>query len=194
MLIGGIDVSGGLKEGNHVYMSIVIGTEPKVRSISKKMGPAGHMREIQSQRAKNRIISSLEFDGKEILALCVKINRDEVISNAKNRKIRKKNMARKKIIRMFNNLLLYHLRDTIGEFLVLHKCGQTDVVFQCDDDSVGFLKDNGLNHERGGGAHKIADGVAWGNNKNKVIRGVVEIDLEGVIGSDLREAMIAVLT
>lgn len=182
-------MSGDSDSGGYKYMAIVIGTEEKVSSVAKKLGSPIHMREIASRKKKISLVSMLEFDRKEVIAYCIKVNRDKAaLKISKLRKSRKKNIPYSRIIRAHNRLLLRRLRGPIEEFTVMHGCNVAELAFQCDSDCESFLKDNGLNYVDGGAAHELSDMTAWGNNAGREPRGTVALDLEDELVDDWKKA------
>ena len=74
--------------------------------------------------------------------------------------------------------------ERIATFLARHNHALSDVVFQCDSDCdaiAAIIKVNGLRHDNAGNAYRLADIVAWSNNKNKEPRGVKSLDPRGLV-------------
>ena len=181
-LVGAFDVSGIPKLGNHRYMGIVIGTKPNIKSIIKSMGHKKiHMSNIMT-KDHDAIISKLKFDNRQNIAFCIRINRDQIIRNVKKlSKIKHKNISNGKIYRTYDYLLFQELREMILGFLIKHKYGLSDIIFECDSDCIRFVKSSGLKPTNAGDAHMLADIVAWANNRSIEPDGVITLDLAKVI-------------
>ena len=189
MLFIAVDVSGDPEYGNYKFMGLVIGTNKGIRSIIERLGNNKiHMSTIKNKKDQLKIIRQLNFDNKEIIAFCIRIEKDKVIKKIKEMK-KNKNIGHQKIMRVYNHLLMYHLREKITLFLNKHNYSMSEVIFQCDSDCVNFVKDNNLRHTHAGDAHMLADIVAWGNNRNKEPKGVISIDLTKVIENEMIKAL-----
>ena len=77
--------------------------------------------------------------------------------------------------------------ERIATFLARHNHALSDVVFQCDSDCCDFIKVNGLRHDNAGNAYRLADIVAWSNNKNKEPRGVKSLDPRAWMDAELKK-------
>jgi len=188
MLVAGIDVSGNPHTGNYKFMGIVIGTEEKIRAAVKKTGfSMPHMNRIKSRETKRRIVSEMSFDGKESIALCVLIDRNGVIKQAKLKRPTQRHA--KKIYRVYNKAVMHHVQKKIGGFLTKHGSTIHDVVWQCDGDCRNIVKENGLQYGKTGPAYHLADVVAWANNRGTEPGGTIAADLTGRIGEELAKAL-----
>jgi len=90
-------------------------------------------------------------------------------------------MSRGKLFAMFEKILFKYLRHEIEKFTLMYGLGATDIAVECDNDSIVFAKTWGVKHINPSNVHLISDVVAWCNNKNKSIKGVIELDLTGLI-------------
>jgi len=188
MLVAGIDVSGNPHTGNYKFMGIVIGTEEKIRATVKKTGLSRpHMNRIKSGATQKRIVSEMCFDGKESIALCVLVNRNAVMEQTKQK--RSAQHHKKKIYRVYNRAVMYHIQKKIGGFLTKHGSTIHDVVWQCDGDCRNIVKENGLQYGKTGPAYRLADVVAWANNRGTEPGETIAADLTGRIGEELAKAL-----
>lgn len=179
-----MDVSGTMD--NYKYLGIVIGQKQNLNSLYQKIGsPQKHM-SGQRKKQKAKIIKNLEFDQFNRTALCVKINRKNVINTVKNkRNIKHKRMSGGKLFAMFEKTLFKYLTHEIEKFTLQYHLSAKEIVVECDSDSIVFAKTWGVKHLSAGRVHIISDIVAWCNNKNQNIDGVIEIDLSEKIQSEL---------
>lgn len=176
MLVAGIDVSGNPHEGNYKFMGIVIGTEEKIQTAVKKTGfSMPHMNRIKSRKAQKRIVSEINFDGKESIAFCVLLDRNAVIEQTKQKGSTQYH-TKMKIYRVYNRVLMYHIQKKIEGFLTKHGNTVHDIVWQCDADCRNIVKENGLKYGNAGSAYHLADVVAWANNRSMEPRGVIPLD------------------
>lgn len=192
MIIGGIDASGNPNEGNYRYASIVLGEASKILSVVEKNNLWNiHMRHIQDRRRHKEILSKLKFDRKDMIAFCIKTERGSLISAIKSAmRADGQKTPHRKIFRVYNHQLRYNICPRLEDFLNLHRCKLADVAFQCDSDSWGFLKDNGLRHAPGREAHILSDIVAWANNRNREPWGTIKIDLAAVLKAACKRALL----
>jgi len=187
-LVAGIDVSGNPQTGNYRFMGVVIGTEEKIQAAVKKTGLSRpHMNRIKSGATQKRIVSEMSFDGKESIALCMLIDRNAVMEQTKQK--RSAQHHKKKIYRVYNRAVVYHMQKKIGEFLTRHGSTVHDVVWQCDGDCRNIVRENGLRHGNTGSAYHLADVVAWANNRGMEPRGVIPLDLTDRIRAELAKAL-----
>ena len=116
------------------------------------------------------------------------MDRDKIIKNiisAKQFKLKKANL---RIYTLYQESLFYHMRDRIQKFTEKHRHGYQDIEFQCDSDCEHFAKVNGIPRVKDGPVHMLSDLVAWANNRQKKIRGVIEINEVVKVEEDLRRA------
>ena len=167
-LVAAMDVSGDPSTGNHKFLGIVIGTRYKIGSIISSMGYDGsHMGKLKNKEIQQRIISRIRFDGNESTAFCIRIDKNNTVKELIQTKASKnKTVLRKRIHATFNRSVMHYIRQDIEEFLIRHKHSMRDVVFECDSDCLDIAKDNGLRHGAAGSVHRLADAVAWANNRN----------------------------
>ena len=171
-----MDVSGATD--NYKYLGIVIGQKQNLDSLYRKIGrPQKHM-SGQRKKQKAKIIKNLEFDQFNRTAFCVKINRKNVIDTVKR-------MAGGKLFALFEKTLFKYLTYEIEKFTLQYHLSAKEIVVECDNDSIVFAKTWGVKHLSAGSVHIISDIIAWCNNKNQNIDGVIEIDLSEKIQSEL---------
>ena len=184
-----MDVSGnpGRISGNHLYMAIVIGTDDAIKQTMNRIGQNPHMCRIRNKKTKKKIISQIHFDRKNLLGLCIKIERNKTIGECINLNKNKKNLRRSELICIFNSQLFKLLRSKIDNFLLQHHYTLTEVCFECDSDCRDFAKDNCLSHTNASSTHSIADAVAWGNCKKIEPDGTISIDLTSEISKHVNE-------
>ena len=134
----------------------------------------------------------LKFDGREITALCIMLDRDKTINAIQNmRRARSKNISTVTLIKMHNRLLLHSVRNRIAEFLSQHGHELSSTAFQCDSDWVNFLKDDCLHRTSAGDVHMLSCIVAWANNRNREPEGVISVNPAAMIRRKLKEKILA---
>lgn len=187
MLQFAADVSGDEQTGNHKFMALIIATDAFVASTIKRLGTNNiHMNIIQNKQRKDFILSTIKFDGKEGIAFCVRLDRDIILAEIKN-KNPKRNISRSRIMYNFNYTLMNQMREQIDSFLIKHGHELSDIILQCDSDCQDFAKNNGLCYTDQGDAHTLADIVAWANNRNKEPEGVIPLDLREEITTKMKK-------
>ena len=179
-----MDVSGATD--NYKYLGIVIGQKQNLDSLYRKIGrPQKHM-SGQRKKQKAKIIKNLEFDQFNRTAFCVKINRKNVIDTVKINGIKKnKKMQGGNLFPQLKKILLNYLTYEFEKFTLQYHLSAKEIVVECDNDSIVFAKTWGVKHLSAGSVHIISDIIAWCNNKNQNIDGVIEIDLSEKIQSEL---------
>jgi len=183
MLLAGMDVSGRPHVDNYMYLAIVLGTDESINALFNKLNlPKKHMSAIHMEK-QDQIVNDLDFDCVNRTAFCITINRKQIIETIKNhRRMRSRNISYFRLYSMFERNLFKYLRDDLGNFILQHKESITELSIQCDNDSRNFIRTWGLKPAIADNAHKIADVVAWCNNK--------EISVSGVIDRDYRKKII----
>jgi len=179
-----MDVSG--KNDNYEYLGVVIGEQNNVNALYRKMGsPKTHMSGL-TQKAKQTIISKLQFDKKYRYAICVKIDRKKVIDEVKNRRIAKyRRMSKGKLYALFEKTLFKYLRHDIEKFTLKHHLELSEIPVECDGDSIVFVKVWGANSMSPHGIHFIADALAWCNTKNIRLDSTIELNYCDKIKRDM---------
>ena len=147
MIYAAADVSGNPEEGNHKFMSIVLITEDHLRSIINYTGlkqiPIGALKQ---SKVRDALSSKLEFNRKESVVFCLKIERNKTIAKIKKMidKKHKKTTSHRRIYQKYDYSLFRNMRDEIIDFGKKHNYELSEITFQCDDDCQSFLKQNGL--------------------------------------------------
>ena len=163
-LVYAIDVSGNLESGNHKYMGIIVCTGEFHDAIVRNLGldtipPNKH-------RIREDVLSRVQFRGRECLALCVRIEQNNVLKKmyravpgTKNLGVQR-NLSIRKNIRAYHGTVWYLIRDPIMDFLHRYRQGFEDIVFEADGDCADFLANVGLRHTAPLHAHRFADAIA----------------------------------
>ena len=187
-MLAGVDVSGSKFIGNYKFMGIVIGTQESINHIVKNLEFTQiHMNAIMDKKKQDEILARLRFNGNENIAFCIRLDKDAIVKRISTRKRSGHRYSRKNIFRAYDYLLHKYMHERIVAFLAKHNHALHDVVFQCDSDCRDFIKVNGLRHDNVGNAHRLADIVAWSNNKNKEPRGVESLDPRSWIDTELKK-------
>lgn len=185
-----MDVSGDQYSGNHKFLAVVIGTEEKINAIVKNLGNnKTHMSMIKSKSIKDRIISKVIFDGRESIAFCIRIDMRHILESVKSKRTVHRRTGQNRIYRIYYKTVIFLIRTYIENFLVNHHCAISEIPFQCGDDCKSMIKYNGVNHDRPGSAHDLADIVAWANNRYMEPKGVVSINLTDEIKNHLKKIL-----
>ena len=184
-LLGAMDVSGNTHAGNHLFLAVVICTPEYLTSLRKYLKSKQINLGLKTSPNRSLIASELQF-GDNCLALCCKINRDVIIDKFLQRKIKHgKRPDRRVVLRSFNRQVYDLLQDRILTFLAQHNCDRDDVVFECDSDCRGFVKDVGLRYGDKSTDY-ISDIVAWSNNRGSEPPGTIQQNLAGKIMQNMQ--------
>ena len=186
MLVAGMDASGNSSLGSRRFMGVVIGTQEGIHLIVKQLGHhQSHMRMITDKDKQNEIISKLQFDRDKVIAFCVQLDKDDIVAKTQEAKKTRHRYSRKRIYRTYDHLLYTHIQEKIKAFAVKHHHDIDEILFQCDQDCLDFVKSNGLKFDRPGSTHMLADIVAWSNNRGKEPIGVESVDLRALLKVEL---------
>ena len=177
-MLAGMDVSGNPASGNHKFMAIVIGKEERIASLVRRLGNRMiHMNMIRSKEEQHRIIERLTFDQTECIAFCIRLERKQILDKIHRPQQKKPYLNIAKLLRTYNYLVRRAICDDVEKFLRQHRCEVGEVIFQCDGDCRGFVKDVGWHHGAEGSAYMLADIVAWANTHGREPIGTVSLDL-----------------
>jgi len=179
-----MDVSG--INDNYQYLGIVISEKKNIDALYRKMGsPTTHMSGLPN-KTKEKIISKLQFDQINRFAICVTINRKNIIKEVQNRRISKyQRMSKGKLFAMFEQTLFKYLRHDLEKFTLKHHLAINEIPVECDDDSQVFARVWGTNSLKPSSAHFVADALAWCNTKKIPLNTIVELNYANLIKNDM---------
>ena len=182
-----VDISGNQKVGNYRYLGWLVVTDDLVKKIMNEVDNyTKQIRMTDFQKLQRYVLPRINFDDRDILAFCIEIDRDPILTRLSNMsRIKHKHISRKKIIRTYNNILFHKIREPTLNFLAAHGKSFSDVAFECDSDCRDFLKQNGLRYADAGQVHHLADLIAFANNRGWEPRGVRHADLREYINKEL---------
>ena len=174
MLVGAMDVSGNPDVGNYRFMGIVIGVKENLNAITRGL----QLNELSAAAVKNNKIrsnlsSKLKFNGIENIGFCIRLDRDEIIDNIKDRVHSSRHVA---AYRRYNHLLFQFMHERVSQFATSHGVELSKIIFQHDADCQAFIKDNNLIPCKKEYIHILADLVAWSNNNGEEPKGVIPLD------------------
>lgn len=190
MLLIGMDVSGDEHHSNYRYLGVVVGTHENILGLSDSIGPfPEHMSRISVQE-RDQLIEKLAFDSRNRIALCITLNRQEIIDQIMSlRQSRQRKIGKGKILRTYNRVIIEEVKKRIERFVLDHGESVTEITIQCDNDSNPFVKAGALQYARKGAAYRISDYVAWCNNRNKSPETVIEIDFTAEIPEKMKKIL-----
>lgn len=190
VVLVGMDVSGDAIRTNYNYLGIVVGIHDRIMKIHDpvKHFPE-HMASINDSE-RDQIIRNLNFNSTTEIALCVKLDRKNIVKNIMNTKrVGGKNLEKGKVLRTYNRVVIQEIKKRLEDFLFSHGVSVTEIVIQCDGDCMYFAKAGALQYTRKGVAYKLSDYVAWCNNKNRSIASVNEIDFTEDIPTRMKKIL-----
>ncbi|MGI9566124.1 MAG: hypothetical protein ACR2LL_03805 [Nitrosopumilus sp.] len=178
MIIAGADASGDEKNGQRRYISFVVGTKEKINSLYDEIG----LREIHmvrlDEKQKERVIRILDFTKSDILAWCLKVDKQHIVDYMYNHpRLNNKHKTRARILNHFDRLILEKVRNKMEKFTYSHEKGLEDVSVQCEVDMEDTVKVWQMNPQFEGRAYEISDAIAWCNEKGKRLKGCKELNL-----------------
>ena len=135
---------------------------------------------IRNKRKLDDIKSKLKFDGKNNIAFCIKINKNEIVSRIHAR-LANKQISIGRVSMAFNHILCIEIKKSISDFLLTYNCMPEDVVYQCDSDCTQIARTGKLRCADPDIAHMLADAVAWFNSHGVEPSGVIQLSLAHAI-------------
>ena len=176
-MLAGVDASGDHESGNLKFMAIVIGTNEGVNALARRLGSKSiHMSDIRNPDEKNRIIGKTEFDRKNLLGLCLRLEKKRTLSKLQGNSKKQRFANRKKMSRTYHALMWRLLRDHMEQFLQPHNYEVHRLDVQCDSDCRNFVTDCGWRSTEPGLAHMLADVLTWGNSHGRELKGTISLD------------------
>lgn len=182
------DVSGDPISGNHKYMAIVACTTEFADNVIT--AGVNYKADLSTRKhiIRDRILSNLNFDDRGCIAFCIRIERNATFRRLKIKNEPKRfSPTQKKLFHAYHYRHFKTVRDRLEEFLSKHGYALTCLAVECDHDCKDFVSDIGLRSNMPGLAHKVADAIAWANNKGEEPQGVISIDEWDQIAADLHQ-------
>lgn len=165
-------------------VAFIIGVTDSVKATRRSI-PHNftHMRQIGRNTTQDNILESLSARG-DILMICFRINRPDIIRKLLKTKLSKLGRsAKSKINKCFNYALVKEIENEISSYLIAHKVSIKELIIEVDADMRKTLKSAGLKIREPDIAHNLADIVAWTNTNNRNHRHIREINLVDKIES-----------
>lgn len=182
MLVAGSDVSGNtIGGGQHRHIAFIIGEESSINSLYNKIGlDEIHMVRLDESR-RTEVIQKLDFTRYDIRAWCFYVEKQNVIDYIYNHnKLARKTRSKEKIFKHFDYLLLKKFKVPLEEYTYKKRTSISDIVVQCDSDMTYTVDNWRMKKESKGRAFELADAVAWCNEKDRSIKGCVDLDLKEI--------------
>lgn len=190
-MLAGMDVSGDSESGNHKFMAIVIGTDEGVEALARRLGSKPiHMSSARSRDEKNSIVGKTEFDRKNLMGLCLRLEKKQTFSKLREHSKKHRFTNRRKLSRTYHALMWSLLRDRVEQFLQPHNYEVHRLDVQCDSDCRNFVTDCGWRSAKPGPAHALADVLAWGNSHGREPKGTVRLDLSDILYAQMLKRFI----
>ena len=186
-----MDVSGDKRDQtNYLFLGFVIGTVQSITGLSTKFGSLPERMSFLSYDEKEFVKNELVFDQTNRLALCVALNRDNIVKTILgSRGTRRRSIGKGDILRSFNRVIIQEIIKQINPFLELHRESITDLTIQCESDSSPFAEARHIRHTRKGIAYRISDYVAYCNNKETAPATVREINIVNDIPDKIKKIL-----
>lgn len=190
MLLVGMDVSGDEEYSNYKFLGVVIGTNESIMSLSSHMGShPEHMSKIPHNE-KDSVIEKLEFDSRNRMAICIKLDRNSIVEKIENsRQAKYRKIGKGKILRTYERIVMQEVRKRIEGFVLSHGDSINDITIQCDKDARPFARAGSLQFTQKGAAYRISDYVAWCNNKGRNPETVIEVDFTDQIPERMKQIL-----
>lgn len=160
-------------------------------SLSENIGSSNpeHMSRISD---KEQVVRKLNFDSKNRIAFCVKLDRKKIVDEVKSsRQARRRGIRNSDILRTYERVVMQQIRKKIENFVISHKTSITNIIIQCDKDAEYFAKAGDLHHVRKGVAYRLSDYVAWCNNRDRDgdVQTIIQLDFTNEIPYRMRSIL-----
>ena len=178
MFLAGSDEVGKNDVTQHDHISFVFGTDEAINVIYNKIGLKKiHMVEL-SEKKKNHVIKNLNFTKRNLMSLCVHVERQKIIQELMNSSKLKKTKTKKQLHGYFDNVLLSLVKKNIEPFCRVHNINDIrSLGVQCDSGMTNTIQFWKMRPVSGGRAHELADAVAWCNEHKRKFKGEIKKDL-----------------
>jgi hypothetical protein len=183
MLIAGSDVSGNtIGGGQHRHISFLIGNEESVNKLYKDID----LKEIHMVRLdesiRQHVLQKLDFKGSNILAWCFHVEKQHTVDYiSKHERLHPKTKPKESIFRHFDYLLLQQFKEQIESVCFAQKTTLDELTVECDSDMRFTVQNWKMKDRSRGKAYEIADAIAYFNEKDRRIKGCVDVDLRDKI-------------
>ncbi len=163
MLLAGTDINGDNDYlGQFRYVAIVIGTPTAVSTLFNKIGlKTIEMKHLKKDQRRH-VLKTMNFKGKDFLALCLKIDRQRLIDFITTHPhSTAKFIPKNDVYRSFDLVLLSLIRNKIDGFCQHHDTRFEKLVMQCDPDMSLTANNWKLSTAYHGKAYEFADAVSF---------------------------------
>ena len=191
MLIGGADVSGGMREGQRNHVALVVGKEDAINRIYNKIrvNPI-HMSEISNQK-RLQVYHNLDLSSNDVCGWCFHVNRQQIeyffLNHDRLKKIRTSKLS---IHKNFDSHWLDLFKKDLETFLTLFKRDLSEITVQTDADMRDTINHWRMKNTYKGKARELADAISWFNQKNTKIQNCKVMDLRYEIKERMKESLL----
>lgn len=189
MLVAGTDINGDNDKGQFRYVAFVIGTEIAINTLYNKIGLNNiEMKNLKKPKRKY-VAKKMNFTDSKFLAMCLKIDRQQLIQYITTHPHSKAKFTEKKEVhRYFDKILLSLIRDKIDGFCQHHNSRFTKLHFQCDPDMTKTVLNWDLPKDPKGRAYEFADAISFCyEHKWSPVKGCKYMDYSEKIKQRLRD-------
>ena len=160
MLIGGADVSGGMREGQRNHVALVVGKEDAINRIYNKIrvNPI-HMSEISNQK-RLQVYRNLDLSSNDVCGWCFHVNRQQIEYFFLNHdRLKKFRTSKLSIHKNFDSHWLDLFKKDLETFLTLFKRDLSEITVQTDADMRDTINHWRMKNTYKGKAHELADAI-----------------------------------
>ena len=163
---------------NGRIVALIIGVSDSIKATRSSIpNDFIHMRRIARNTRQDNILENLSARG-DILMICFRINRPDIIRKLLKKKLSKVGRSTKRNInKYFNYALVKEIENKISSYLIAHKVSIKELIIEADTDMEKTLKNTGLKTTKPNIAHSLADIIAWTNTNNRNHKDIREVDL-----------------
>jgi len=143
-------------------------------------------------KKRDKVIKRTNFERKDILAICLEIDRQETVDYFLSHKNLRKSIDKERIHNTFDNVLLSLFRNKINEFIGKHDSGSNWIGLnvQHDPDTTFALNRWKMIPVKKGKVYELADVVAWCNERRKYLNGCDKYNYSGNIVNTMKRLLL----
>lgn len=190
MLIGDVDVSGDIQQGQHNHATLIVGKEDTINKAYNKIGISPiHMSEL-SERQRLQVRNNLDLSSSEIAAWCFHINRRRIEADMSEYiRSRGNRMPKINVRKSFETYWFRMFQCDLKSFATLLRTDLSEIAIQADADMIRTLKSWRIVSKYKERAYEISDAIAWFNQKGVKIQDCKIKDLRDRIRKDMKQGL-----
>ena len=186
-----MDFSGDQESGNYKYLGVVACTEEFLNRFVRGTNLVKMAGSTTDKKAVRRnILSKLDARSPECLVLCVKTDKNSVLSEmAGTLRRQKRTVETSSLEYAYNRAVVDSVRKDLARFLAGHGHSLAEIQVESDGDCRDLLKHSNIRRIKESHAHRMADAVAWANSRGLEPKGVKPQDVTAYLHQNLNKQL-----